>query len=98
MANLWRGAVPISALLCACLVTLGPARASAAATDPDSLYQHALRLLARGTAEDRQFALRELERAVQNAGRRIDLLHATAWTYTAMGHYGQAHLCLERIT
>jgi len=85
-------------LLSAWLLSPVAARADSSQTDPDSLYRRALRHLQAGTTQDRQFAMQELEQAVRNSGRRVDILHAAAWTYSALGHYGQAHHCLDRIT
>src|SRR5262245_41416182 len=88
----------LTGLIIALLGTLSAQPPAHAGQDPDTLYYRALRRLARGTAEDRQFALQDLEEAARVAGKRIDILHAVAWTYSAMGRYGQAHNCLDRIT
>jgi len=66
-------------------------------SDPDSLYRRALGHLAQTTHEYRQLGLRELDEAVRLSGERIDILHAAARTYSAMGHHGMARRCLDRL-
>src|SRR5262245_14708859 len=66
--------------------------------DADSLFRRALGHLAQGTHDERRLALRDLDDAARIAGERTDILHAVAWTYSAMGHFHEARSSLDRIT